>query len=120
LSPAVQKGVAATGGVLVAYVGMRVFRRHRSNDPAVWIDDDDLYLHIHPGRPVRLARAQVNRIDGVVTTSEAAQRLLVGAQHFRIHTTHTGLSALHLRVGSAPVEAPLEDVRDAIVAWHAN
>ena len=63
----------------------------------------------------------MSSITEVIATPEAAQRFLIGDSHFRIVTTHTGMSAMHLRVGSAAVEADLATVRDEVVRWwHAS
>lgn len=117
LSPLAQSAVGGAGAVLLVYGSVRVLRRQRSDDPALWTAGDDLCIHVHPGRRIRLSRSEVRGVTEVTATPEAAQRFLIGDTHFRIVTTHTGMSAMRLRVGSAVVEAELASVRDEVVRW---
>lgn len=106
--------------VLGVVMLLRAWKRARSEDPSVVIGPDMLSVTAQSGRRIDVHAHEIVAVADIRPVTDFSTRLLLGDHAFRIETTHSGARALRLDVGSRLVDAPLSEVRDAIVDFGAS
>lgn len=117
-----------TGKVVLAVIslglGARLVRwaldRGRSPEPAVAFEGERLLLHVHPGRRIRLTRADITDVGAIEPVSNPGMRWAHGVHACRIHTAGSGPRTQHLLIGDRMVASPLDEVRARIADWHVG
>lgn len=100
-------------GVWLAYCAAE---RAASDDPAVQIREDELHLHVNPGRRLSLRRDQVGGIDG---PDPSRSRLVVGRRQLTVRTNlPPGWFSRDIVVGERLLDAHIGDVADMLRRWH--
>ena len=117
----VRAPMAVLATLLGAWFLAAVYRRFRSDDPAIRIDAAGALVHVNPGRRVLLRHDEITRVGEVEEVRRGPSRVIIGDRLFRIATTREeGFWASSIVVGSRFVGEDLDTVRERVCAALAS
>lgn len=107
-------GMASVG--LGCFLGVSARRRARTDEPALQVHGDQLFLHVNPGRRVTLDLSEIKKVGEVRLVGPRWQRIFLGQHVFEIQTTRSeGLRASTVLVGSTFIFGDLRACRENLV-----